>query len=197
MQVEKNYQPLWHKLSDDEVRMHESYQNLFITELQDNLNKEKLLMRYILATLTILSIFIVGSAFADSKNVTTSTTTTAESHTIAYRTVAHKDLMTIKDRSALQTQIERNFKKLDLNKNRLIEMDEFVSHSTQNGNNMDTSEALFHQLDINSNGAISSQEIMDSKMREKAVQVLADMAATPPAAGTVVYQERTVTYDQE
>ena len=118
-------------------------------------------MKKTLTTLAVIGMCVAAPAFAGNHATTQTTTTTS------YRTVQVRP-MTVEQRRALQTKIERHVKRLDLNQDRRISEDEFVSYKTQHsqGNHtLDQSQMQFKNTDTNDDGFVSSQEIMDAKTR--------------------------------
>lgn len=153
-------------------------------------------MKKTIVTLSILGIFSTSPALADNKNTrTTSTIVTTESHTTTYRQVEHKSLMSVADRQTLQAEIERHVKKLDMDGDRSISKEEFTWYDSQRGIGLDVSMDMFTKMDTDINGLVSSQEIMNWEMKQRANKALEVMAATPENAD-VIYQEKTVTYKQ-
>lgn len=83
-----------------------------------------------------------------------------------------RSLNNVEQRRALQTKIERYVKKVDLNKDRNISMDEFASSETQRDKDINGTMRLFENTDLNGNGSVSSQEIMDAKTYYAAKQTM-------------------------
>lgn len=161
-------------------------------------------MKKLIATLAVIGTCIAAPAFATQ---TTSNTTTTETRTTTYRTIQHSNLMSVEERRALQTAIERHVKRLDLNSDRGLSQDEYVSFHSQNpgaGQTLDGATWSFKEADLNGNGFVSSQEIMDAQMKmraDAAARALASsstttvLESTAPAAGSnVVYTEKRVIY---
>lgn len=157
-------------------------------------------MKKVIATLALIGTCAVAPAFAAQ---TTSNTTTTETRTTTYRTIAHSNLMSVEERRALQTAIERHVKRLDLNNDRRLSQDEYVSFHSQNpgaGQTLNEATWSFKEADLNGSGFVSSQEIMDAQMKlraEAAARALASsttvLESTAPAAGgNVVYTEKRV-----
>jgi hypothetical protein len=194
----QDYTPIWRILTDEEVKLHENHEDLFFCLLREkyllNTNKERPTMKKAILTLSILGMCIAGPAFAGQKNMrTTSTMTTTESHTTTYRKVAYKNLMSVVDRQSLQSEIERHVKKLDLDGDRSISKEEFTWFDSQRNIDFNASMDMFTKMDTNANGLVSSQEIMNWEMKQRATQALEAMAITPES-GDVVYQEKSITY---
>jgi CheY-like chemotaxis protein len=168
-----------------------------------NINFEGILiMKKVIATLALLGTCAVAPAMA-AQVYNTSTTTTTETRTTTYRTIAHSNLMSVEERRALQTAIERHVKRLDLNNDRRLSQDEYVSFHSQNpgaGQTLNDATWSFKEADLNGSGFVSSQEIMDAQMKlraEAAARALASsttvLESTAPAAGgNVVYTEKRV-----
>jgi hypothetical protein len=141
-------------------------------------------MKKTLTTLAVIGMCAAAPAFAGNHATTQTTTTTS------YRTVQVRP-MTVEQRRALQTKIERHVKRLDLNQDRRVSQDEFVSYKTQHtqGNfSLDAAQQQFKNTDTNNDGSVSSQEIMDAKTRYITKHSMAmDMASDN---GDAYYHER-------
>jgi hypothetical protein len=161
-------------------------------------------MKKVIATLAIIGTCAVAPAMA-AQVYNNNTTTTTETRTTTYRTIQHSNLMSVEERRALQTAIERHVKRLDLNNDRGLSQDEYVSFHSQNpgaGQTLNDATWSFKEADLNGNGFVSSQEIMDAQMKLRAEAAAAALASsttvlesTAPAAGSnVVYTEKRVIY---
>ena len=131
-------------------------------------------MKKEMITLAMLGMLVISPAFAGYKNSTT--TTTHKTYSVRHHNVKHTNLMSVEDRMVLQENIESHVKQLDINKNKFIDRDEFVDFHTKQGATIEKATARFAILDINRNGFISSQEIMNEEMRIRANRALAKMA---------------------
>lgn len=138
-------------------------------------------MKKTIAAMAILGVCVSAPALANHERYHTTETRT-------YRTVQTRP-MTVEQRRALQTKIERHVKKLDLNEDRKVDMDEFVSCKTQKGKDLNTSIRMFKNTDTNNDGFVSSQEIMDAKMRYMSKHSMSSMELSSDD-GDAYYRQR-------
>ena len=150
----------------------------------------------LLAVSAAAIIFSLSPAFAEQAKKEVYTRTTTQTHIkkpVVYN-VKYKDMMTAEERAILQTDIEFNLRKLDVDLSKALERNEFVDKRAVNGITMAEANTEFMELDTDKSGYINSQEIMNSKMRQKAAEILQAMVATTPVV-TKTVEETSVTDD--
>ena len=80
----------------------------------------------------------------------------------AQKVQSNSQKLTVEQLSAIQTDIEFNMKKIDLNGNKAIDKDEFCP--VKAGKLFGSYATSFPALDTNKNGNIKSQELMNAKL---------------------------------
>lgn len=156
-------------------------------------------MKKTFTTLAVLAMCTAAPAFAGhvhhhhyagdghDHTAATTTTTTRTSEVNTYRVVTPLSAEDVAVRRQMQTKIEKQVKRVDLNGDRLISYDEYANGDRiLHEDNMDV-RTSFRSIDKNGDGKLNSQEIMDA--RWAAMQRTAAPVAYTSTTQTVTYHD--------